>query len=118
MISACTWLWPGPAGARGAAYIPLRLPYALKELFDTWLATHFPDRREKVLHRIREIRGGKLNDAEFGSRMRGEGEFAELIGQRFRLACRRYGITRGRDIVLDTKQFAAPRRASPQGELF
>lgn len=54
------------AGAKAAAYIPLRLPFVLKELFETWLATHFLDRKEKVLHHIREIRGGKLNDPTSG----------------------------------------------------
>src|SRR3954468_20726381 len=72
------------AGAKDVAYIPLRLPFAVKELFDTWLATHFPDRREKVLHRVREMRGGKLNDPNFGSRMTGQGEYAKQLAVLFR----------------------------------
>jgi hypothetical protein len=67
---------------------------------------------------IQQMRGGRDNDPRFGSRMRGEGEFAELIRQRFHLACRKYGIGRGRDIVLDRSKFSPPREASPQGELF
>ncbi|HST61668.1 MAG TPA: PA0069 family radical SAM protein, partial [Longimicrobium sp.] len=60
------------AGASAASYIPLRLPHGLKGLFEEWLETHFPDRKDKVLNRIREMRGGKLYDSEWGTRMRGE----------------------------------------------
>lgn len=80
------------AGGSFAGYTILRLPYALKELFDTWLSQHFPHRREKVLNRLREIRGGKLNDARFGSRLRGEGPYAEQIESLFSAACRKAGI--------------------------
>ena len=106
------------AGAKGAGYTILRLPYELKELFREWLALNVPERAEHVMSLIRQMRGGRDNDARFGSRMRGEGAFAELIRQRFALACRRFGITRGRDIVLDAAHFAPPRAATPQGELF
>jgi len=106
------------AGARCAGYTVLRLPYELKELFRQWLDLHVPERAEHVMSLIRQMRGGRDNDARFGSRMRGEGEFAELLRQRFALACRRAGILRGRDLVLDTSRFAAPRAASPQAELF
>jgi DNA repair photolyase len=106
------------AGAKGAGYTVLRLPYELKDLFREWLALNVPERAEHVMSLIRQMRGGRDNDARFGSRMRGEGEFAELIRQRFRLACRRFGIASGRDIVLDTAQFTPPRATSPQGELF
>jgi DNA repair photolyase len=84
------------AGARFAGYVPLRLPYAVKELFERWLEDHFPDRKEKVLGRIRDLRGGKLNDPRFGSRLRGEGIFAEEIRALFTIACRRAGIADGR----------------------
>jgi DNA repair photolyase len=80
------------AGATAAGYIPLRLPYALKELFETWLATHFPDRKDKVLNRIRAIRGGKLYDPQWGTRMRGEGIFAVQMGALFATACRKAGL--------------------------
>ena len=106
------------AGAKGAGYTVLRLPYELKDLFREWLALNVPERAEHVMSLLRQMRGGRDNDARFGTRMRGEGEFAELIRQRFRLACRRFGITSGRDIVLDTAQFSPPRATSPQGQLF
>ena len=80
------------AGARFAGYVPLRLPHAVSSLFDQWLAQHVPLKREKVLNRIRAMRGGKLNDPQFGSRMRGEGIFADQIGQMFEAARRRAGI--------------------------
>src|SRR5690606_19633627 len=63
------------AGATTAGYIVLRLPFAVKELFDQWLDAHYPDRKSRVLGRIRGIRGGNLNDPRFGSRMKGEGEY-------------------------------------------
>jgi DNA repair photolyase len=106
------------AGAKGAGYTILRLPYELKDLFREWLALNVPERAEHVMSLIQQMRGGRDNDPRFGSRMRGEGEFAELIRQRFHLACRKHGISRGRDIVLDRSKFAPPREASPQGELF
>jgi DNA repair photolyase len=95
------------AGARFAGYVPLRLPYAVKDLFDRWLADHFPDRREKVLRRIRDLRGGKLNDPRFGSRLRGQGIFAEEIARLFAIACRRAGIVDGR-VELSTAAFRRP----------
>jgi DNA repair photolyase len=82
------------AGARFAGFTMLRLPYAVKDLFDDWLARHFPDRRAHVLSRIQDVRGGKLNDAEYGSRMRGQGPAAELIASLFRAARDRAGIPR------------------------
>jgi DNA repair photolyase len=106
------------AGATRAGYTVLRLPHELKDLFREWLDLHAPERAGHVMSLIRQMRGGKDNDARFGSRMRGEGEFAELIRQRFALACRKHGIGRGRDVRLDCAAFAAPRAASPQQELF
>ena len=95
------------AGARFAGYVPLRLPYAVKELFEHWLEDHFPDRKEKVLARIRSLRGGKLNDPNFGSRLRGEGVFAHEMATLFALACRRAGIAEGR-IGLSAAAFRRP----------
>ena len=69
------------AGATFAGYVALRLPFAVKSLFEEWLEQHFPDRKEKILNRIRSIRGGKLNDPAFKSRMRGEGIFAQADGR-------------------------------------
>jgi DNA repair photolyase len=106
------------AGATLAGYTILRLPYELKDLFREWLDLHVQQRAEHVMSLIRQMRGGKDNDARFGSRMRGEGPFAELIRQRFALACRKHGIGRGRDVRLDCSAFAPPRPRSPQQELF
>jgi DNA repair photolyase len=80
------------AGATAAGYVPLRLPHGLKELFETWLGTHFPDRKEKVLNRVRDLRGGKLYDAAWGTRMRGEGAFAAQMAALFATGCRRAGL--------------------------
>lgn len=80
------------AGARWANYVTLRLPYVLDELFSNWLNSHFPDRKDKVLNRISEIRGGKLNSSQFGSRMRGEGIYAENIRSMFHLYCKKEGL--------------------------
>lgn len=71
------------AGAQSAGHIIVRLPHAVKLLFEDWLERHFPDRKKKVLNRIREIRGGRLNDPNFGSRMKGEGPFAQHIHDTF-----------------------------------
>jgi len=106
------------AGATRAGYTILRLPYELKDLFREWLALHVPQRADHVMSLIQQMRGGKDNDARFGSRMRGEGPFADLIRQRFTLACRKHGIGRGRDVRLDCASFAPPRAVSPQQELF
>jgi DNA repair photolyase len=81
------------AGAKFCGYVPLRLPFAVKDLFEDWLGRHFPDRKDKVLNRIRELRGGKLNDSNFGSRMRGEGVWAEQLKAVFELAKRKAGLT-------------------------
>src|SRR5262249_41924453 len=80
------------AGARHAGSVMLRLPHGVADLFERWLAQHFPDRKEKVLGRIREVRGGELNDARFGTRMRGEGVLAEAVRNLFRLARRKAGL--------------------------
>jgi DNA repair photolyase len=82
----------GEAGARSARFIMVRLPHGVAPLFEGWLARHFPDRREKVLHRIREMRGGNLNDPRFKSRMRGEGIHAEQIRSLFEMCARRVGL--------------------------
>jgi DNA repair photolyase len=80
------------AGARFAGYVMLRLPYAVKGLFEAWLDQHFPDRKVRVLGRIEQMRGGKLNDPRFGSRMRGEGPLADLVEELFTVARDRAGI--------------------------
>ena len=80
------------AGATAAGYTLVRLPYGVAPLFENWLATHFPDRKEKVLNRVRAIRGGKLNESQWGSRMHGEGIFADQISRMFAVARRKAGI--------------------------
>src|SRR5205823_6029344 len=96
------------AGARFAGYVPLRLPLGVSALFEQWLEQHFPDRKEKVLGRIRSLRGGKLNDARFGSRMRGQGVLAKMIDDLFTLGCRQAGIERGAGPELSTSAFRRP----------
>lgn len=85
------------AGADMAGYVFLRLPHELRALFGDWLQTHFPLRAERVLASLRVSRNGRENDARFGSRMRGEGPYADLLAQRFRNACRRHGLDGSRD---------------------
>jgi DNA repair photolyase len=101
------------AGARFAAYTPVRLPYAVSPLFEDWLSRHFPERKEKVLNRIRSMRGGRLNDPNFGTRMRGEGVCAEQISQLFSISCRRAGIERGRFPKLSSDAFRRPDETQP-----
>jgi DNA repair photolyase len=103
------------AGARFAGMVPLRLPFAVKDLFVDWLEQHMPERKEKILSRIRAMRGGKLNDPDFGSRMEGQGIFAEQIGRMFEVACRKAGIPEAGP-RLSTAAFRRPRGA--QMELF
>jgi DNA repair photolyase len=95
------------SGAKSAGYVPLRLPLAVGPLFEAWLARHLPDRRERVLDRVRELRGGKLNEARFGARMRGEGAFAELIGQLFALGISKTGLNQ-RNLRLSVASFRRP----------
>ena len=108
------------AGAHSAHFIILRLPWELNEVFQTWLRTHFPLRAERVMNRIRDMRGGKDYDARFGKRMSGEGIWAELFATRFRAACARHGLN-GTRRQFDASQFRRPSpapKASPQQRLF
>jgi DNA repair photolyase len=98
------------AGAQFAGFIVLHLPHAVAPLFEQWLATHFPDRKEKVLNRLRALRGGKLYDNQFGRRMRGEGIFAEQIETLFDVARRKAGIA-ARGPELSTAAFRRPGEA-------
>jgi DNA repair photolyase len=95
------------AGAAHAGYVVLRLPHGVADLFSAWLDRHFPDGKEKVLGRIRDLRGGQLNDSRFGRRMRGEGVLAAQIKSLFALGCRRAGIT-GRGPELSAAAFRRP----------
>jgi DNA repair photolyase len=95
------------AGASFAGTTPLRLPWAVAPIFEAWLADHFPDRKDKVLNRIRSMRGGKLNDPNFGTRMRGEGVWAEQLKSIFQFGKRAAGIV-GKFPELSTKHFQRP----------
>jgi DNA repair photolyase len=98
------------AGAGAAHFTVVRLPYSVAPLFERWLETHFPDRKEKVLNRLRAMHGGKLYDAQWGTRFRGEGIFAEQIEQMFDVARRKAGIKNaGRE--LSTAAFRRPTGA-------
>lgn len=111
------------AGARQAAWMLLRLPLEVSDLFQSWLEEHYPLKKEHVLSLIRQQRGGQLYRAGFGERMRGEGEFARLMSQRFRIACRRLGMNEGETPPLRTDLFVPPPRPNvpdptPQMALF
>jgi DNA repair photolyase len=80
------------AGARCAGYVMLRLPFAIKDLFSEWLAHHFPERKAKVLGRLRELRDGRLYDSRFGSRMRGDGPIADMVRNMFLVHRARLGL--------------------------
>jgi DNA repair photolyase len=97
------------AGARSAGYGLLRLPHELKELFEAWLSAHEPHKAAHVMNRLRDMRGGKDYDSRFGVRMRGTGDYADLIAKRFDIARRKLGFS---DFPpLDATQFRAPRSA-------
>ncbi|MEE4190630.1 MAG: PA0069 family radical SAM protein [Halieaceae bacterium] len=103
------------AGATSAGYILLRLPLEIRELFEEWLHSHYPLRAEHVMSLVRQCRGGRNNDPRFGHRMRGTGEFAELLSKRFDVACRRHGLNhRDERQALDCSQFRAPPAAGDQ----
>jgi DNA repair photolyase len=107
------------AGARSAFGIVLRLPWEVNPIFQQWLDQHFPDRAARVMARVREMRGGRDYDASFGSRMQGEGVWAQLLQQRLRKAIARFGLD-GERIALDLTQFRRPikSRADGQQDLF
>jgi DNA repair photolyase len=98
------------AGAQHAGYVMLRLPLEVRDLFVAWLDTHYPDRRRHVLSLIEQIRDGRHNDATFGQRMRGTGLFAELLAQRFALACRRHGLNMSRHPLRSDLFASSPAR--------
>ncbi|MCW8410209.1 PA0069 family radical SAM protein [Legionella sp. PATHC035] len=93
------------SGAKHADYVLIRLPHEVKELFKEWLAQHFPQRAEHVMSLIRQMRGGKEYDARFGSRMRGEGEYATLLNTRFQLACKKFRLNVDPDPYLTRSKF-------------
>jgi DNA repair photolyase len=98
------------AGAREVSYIPVRLPHEVAPLFRAWLDEHFPDRAAKVMSIIRDMRGGRDNDPNFGTRMRGQGVWADLIRTRFLKARKKAGFT-GERLQLRTDLFRPPEGA-------
>jgi DNA repair photolyase len=105
------------AGARQAHYTVVRLPWEVSPLFVEWLQTHFPDRAQRVMNRIRDMRGGRNYDAQFGQRMTGTGPWAGLIEQRFARAVQRYRLND--DLPpLRCDLFVPPRVQAPQLDLF
>ena len=103
------------AGAQRAGYTHLRLPYGVASLFEQWLEQHVPTKKDKILNRVRDMRGGQLNENQFGKRMRGEGIFAEQIASLFKLACRQAGLANPTP-ALSTDAFRRPM--GPQLTLF
>ena len=99
------------AGAKFVGYSIVHLPYGAKDIFAAWISQHFPERADKVLNRIREMRGGKLNDPRFGSRMSGEGIFAEQIKALHKISCKKAGLKRS-EYKLSTEHFRVPGKSS------
>lgn len=95
------------AGAKSAGYTIVRLPWVVKNLFEQWLTDHFPDRKEKVLNRLRDMRNGKLYDATWGKRAGGEGPFADQIDNLFQVSAKKYHLNEDR-IALSTAHFRKP----------
>ena len=102
------------AGAKNAGFVVLRLPWAVAPIFEKWLEERFPDRKDKVLNRVRDLRGGKLYDPQWRIRQRGQGIFAEQIETIFDVSCRRARLNE-KDIALSTAAF---RRPTAQASLF
>ncbi|MBI4546676.1 MAG: PA0069 family radical SAM protein [Ignavibacteriae bacterium] len=99
-------------GAKFAGYVMLRLPGAVEQLFLDWLQRELPDRASKIINRIKEVRGGKLNDPRWGSRFRGEGEIAQTIRDLFHLSCEKYGLNK-EEFKFSVEHF----RHEPEGQL-
>ena len=104
------------AGATSAAYILLRLPLEIRDLFFEWLNEHYPLRANHIISLLRQSRGGTDYDSRFGHRMRGTGTFAELLAQRFKLSCRKLGLAGGEPTSLRTDLFSPPQLTSQQTE--
>jgi DNA repair photolyase len=95
----------------------LRLPYEVKDLFREWLAAHYPLRAAHVMSLINDLRGGRDNDPNFGSRMRGKGPFAELVRRRFEITCKRLNLNASRYTPLNTQLFSPPSLERKQLDL-
>lgn len=105
------------AGARDAGYVALRLPLEISELFQQWLAAHYPDRAARVMSLVRQMRGGKDYDSRWKIRQKGEGPYAAMLAARFRKACARLGLNTGPRMAQDASQFRRPTRPGEQLEL-
>ncbi len=105
------------AGASSASYVLLRLPLAVRPIFEEWLARNYPEKADRVLALIRSTREGRLNNSQFGKRMRGQGPYAEQINQAFKVFKKKYGLDRGLP-PLDSTQFVPPKPRSGQMRLF
>lgn len=105
------------AGASSAAYVVLRLPHELKDIFSQWLAQYYPLKAERVMNRIRDIRGGNVYSPQWGKRMSGQGLYADLIAQRFRLVCKKTGLN-STGVDLNTGAFTVPPKSGDQLPLF
>jgi DNA repair photolyase len=105
------------AGARGAGYVALRLPLEIKDLFKEWLASDHPDRASRVMSLVRQIRGGREYDSQWGKRMKGEGPIAALMSRRFAAAKARYGLDAPFG-GMDLSRFRVPPKAGDQIDLF
>lgn len=106
------------SGANKAAYMIIRLPHEIKDLFEEWLDTHYPLKTSHVMNMITDIRAGKKNDSEFHTRMSGTGVYADLINKRFLKACKKYNLNVGEKVFLDTAQFLKPVLSGQQQSLF
>lgn len=104
-------------GARWGSYILLRLPLEIKDLFNDWLDVHAPDRKKRILKILREARGGKLYDSQWGQRMTGKGVFADLLARRFEQAAKRLGLNR-QELKVDCSKFQPPAKDPRQFSLF
>lgn len=105
------------AGATSAMYTLLRLPYEVKDIFKAWLEANYPLKADHVMSRVHQMRDGRDNDPNFGSRMTGQGLFADLLRQRFDKACARLGLNKRSELQLDCSLFKPPSRHG-QGQLF
>ena len=105
------------AGAGAAGYVLLRLPHEIKELFADWLAAHYPDRADRVMSLVRQTRGGKLYQTEWGKRQTGTGPYADQIAKRFKLACRRHNLNRGHPPALESHHEEAVGESSGEETL-
>jgi DNA repair photolyase len=104
------------AGATFASYIALRLPLAVAPLFETWLDEHYPDQKDKILNRVRSMRGGNLYNSEFDQRMKGTGFHADQLQGMFNVYTHKHGLNRGR-APMTTEHFRVPLNSGDQIEL-